>query len=927
MTFDPASIDSRAEELTSLRRQVQILEDRIAHLTAEKDKTDKTLRDNEAKLRQVIDLVPHFIFAKDRCGRFILVNKAVADAYGTSVENLLGKSDADFNPNQEEVDHFLNDDLQVIDSGVAKIIPEEKITDAQGQLHFLQTTKIPFHLSSTGDAAILGVSTNITERRKVELALEEKERFFRAILNNLTDMIFILNEEGIVSFATSSATKLLGYPDDYFTGQNPFSLIHPDDLPAVIADFRDVALSVQDGIPTAFRFRKANGSWVHVEALGQNLLADPYIRGIIITARDISLQEGIREQWYQSLAVNRAMIDAMHNAALIMDLRGKILATNHFVSKALGKDVKELVGDNLYECLPPEWMPVWKGNIEKVIDTRRACGFEKVIDDRYFYNDIHPIFDKEGKLIQIAIFQYEITRYKKAEERIKAEQLFLRQVIDAVPAFIGVRDVAGCYELVNVAIANAYGTTVENIIGKTDVDLNIPADEAARFLRNDQEVMKTGTAKFIVEEKCTYADGSVHWLSTYKVPLTDGKGNCSRILAVAMDRTHLKEAEEERKKLQDQLLQSQKMEAIGAMSSGMAHDFNNILMGIQGFISLLLYELSGDHPHRSKLENMELYIKRGAELTRQLLGFAQGGKYNVQPTNFNTFLEKSAELFSRTRKEIWIHKRFDDSLWNVEIDQGQMDQVFLNLFINAAQAMKEGGNLYLETRNIVFQENEVKPVGIQGGKYIKIAVTDEGVGMEKEVLDRIFEPFFTTKAKGVGTGLGLASAYGIVKNHKGVIHAYSEKGKGTTFNIYLPSSDKLPQAEEEQEHKLAAGTETILVVDDEQMNIIVIKEMLEMLGYNIYAAGSGQEALAIYSERGAEIDMVVMDMIMPGIGGGKTFDYLKGINPNVKVLLASGYSANGEASSIMGRGCRGFIQKPFQLHELTARIRKILDEP
>jgi len=927
MTFDPTNIDRYTEELTFLRRQVQSLEDRLAHLTAQEDAKEKSIRENEAKLRQIIDLVPHFIFAKDRSGRFILVNKAVADAYGTTVENLIGKSDADFNPNRDEVEHFLRDDRQVIESGVVKIIPEEKITDANGQLHVLQTTKIPFHLSSTGTAAILGVSTDITERRKVEQALEEKEQLFRAILNNLTDMIFILNEDGIVSFATSSAAKFLGYPDNFFNGCNPFSLIHPDDLPAVVADFRDLALSVQDGIPTAFRFRKADGSWVHVEALGQNLLAHPYIRGIVITARDISVRVRIQEQWYQSLAVNRAMIDAMHNAALIMDVKGKILATNRFVSKALGKDVKELVGDNLYDCLPSEWKPIWAEHIQKVIDTGRACGFEKVIDDRYFFNDVHPILDNDGKLLQIAIFQYEITRYKKAEERIKAEQLFLRQVIDAVPAFIGVRDAEGRYELANVAVANAYGTTVENMIGKKDRDLNVPADEFESFLNDDREVMQSRTAKYVAEEKITHADGSTHWLSTYKVPLIESNGDCSRVLAVAVDRTHLKEAEEERNKLQEQLLQSQKMEAIGAMSSGMAHDFNNILMGIQGFISLVLFELADEHPHRKKLENIELYIKRGADLTRQLLGFAQGGKYDVQPTNFNAFLEKSAGMFARTHKEIWIHKRFEESLWNVEIDQGQMDQVFLNLFINAAQSMQEGGNLYLETRNVFFPENELKPVGIHGGKYIKISVTDEGVGMEKEVLDRIFEPFFTTKPKGVGTGLGLASAYGIIKNHKGVIHVYSEKGKGTTFNIYLPSSDKLVQAEEKQEQHLAAGTETILIVDDEQINVIVMKEMLEMLGYNIYAAGSGQEALAIYSERGAGIDLVIMDMIMPGIGGGKTFDYLKGINPNVKVILASGYSVNGEARSIMDRGCRDFIQKPFQLHELTRRIRKVLDEP
>jgi two-component system, cell cycle sensor histidine kinase and response regulator CckA len=925
MTFDPANIDMHAEELASLRRQVQVLEDRIAHLTAEQDRKDKTLRDNEAKLRQVIDLVPHFIFAKDRQGRFILVNKAVADAYGTSVENLIGKSDADFNPNREEVAHFLKDDLQVIDNGIAIIIPEEKITDARGKVRFLQTTKIPFHLSSTGAEAILGVSTDITGLKTVELTLEEREHHFHAILQNLSDMIFIFDKEGLITFATPSAAKGLGYAEQFLIGLNPFTLIHPDDLPLVKEAFKSVVFSTNTGIPTIFRLRKADGSWAYLETIGQNLLAHPTIHGIVISARDISQRIDIQEKWYESLAVNRALIDAMHNAAVLMDTEGRILAANRFVATALKKEVRELVGDNFYNCLPPEWLSVWTEHLQKVKETGRSSRFERIINDRYFHNDIHPIFDKEGKLIQISIFQYEITRYKKAEKRIKAEQHFLRQIIDAVPAFIGVRDAEGRYELANVAVADAYGTTVENIIGKTDIELKVPVAEAERFLNDDREVIQTGTSKYIVDEKCTYGDGSLHWLSTYKVPLIDSKGGCSRILAVAMDRTHLKETEEEREKLQDQLLQSQKMEAIGSMSSGMAHDFNNILMGIQGFVSLLLYELSADHPHRSKLESIELYIKRGAELTRQLLGFAQGGKYDVKPTNLNAFLEKSVEMFSRTRKEIWIHRRFEEQLWNVEIDQGQMDQVFLNLFINASQAMAEGGNLYLETRNVVFQENEVKPVGIHGGKYIKLSITDEGVGMEKEVLDRIFEPFFTTKPKGVGTGLGLASAYGIIKNHKGVIHAYSEKGKGTTFSIYLPSSDKLPQTEEEQEHHLAAGTETILIVDDEQMNIVVIREMLEMLGYNIYAAGSGQEALAIYSERGDEIDLVVMDMIMPGIGGGKTFDYLKGINPNVKVILASGYSVNGEARSIMERGCLDFIQKPFQLHELTGRIRKVLD--
>jgi two-component system, cell cycle sensor histidine kinase and response regulator CckA len=766
-------------------------------------------------------------------------------------------------------------------------------------------------------------------RRRVQ-ALEGEEHRLHTIIQNLSDMIFILDEQGVIKYATPSAFKVLGYSEQYLVGQNYFSLVHPDELPLVEDEFKGMVLSVNNGIPTLFRFRKADGACVYVEAIGKNLIAHPSIRGIVITARDISRRIDIQEKWHASLAVNRTLIDAMHHAALLMDTEGKILAANRFAGKSLKKEVQELVGNNLFNCLPPEWLPVWTNHVQKVKETGCSSGFEKNINGRNFYNDMHPIFSKEGKLIQIASFQYEVARYKETKERIKVERRFLRQIIDAVPAFIAVRDAVGCYELVNAAIANAHGTTVENMVGKTDAELHISVDGFGSFLNDDREVMQSKAAKYIAEEKIIYADGSAHWFSTYKAPLTDDHGDGSRVLVVSMDRTHLKDAEEEAKNLQYQLLQSQKMEAIGAMSSGMAHDFNNILMGIQGFISLLLYELSADHPHRKKLENIELYIKRGADLTRQLLGFAQGGKYDVQSTNFNDFLGKSAEMFARTHKEIWIHKHFEEPLWKVEIDQGQMDQVFLNLFINAAQAMTEGGNLYLKTNNAVFQENDVKPIGIHEGEYVRISVTDEGVGMEKEVMDRIFEPFFTTKPKGVGTGLGLASVYGIVKNHKGAIHAQSEKGKGTTFDIYLPACNEDPQTEkgkEKEQSAIADGTETILIVDDEQINVAVMKEMLEMLGYHIYVAGSGQEALAIYSERGSEIDLIIMDMIMPGIGGGRTFDYLKGINPNVKVILASGYSVNGEARSIMDRGCRDFIQKPFQLHELAGRIRKVLDGP
>jgi PAS domain S-box-containing protein len=408
-------------------------------------------------------------------------------------------------------------------------------------------------------------------------------------------------------------------------------------------------------------------------------------------------------------------------------------------------------------------------------------------------------------------------------------------------------------------------------------------------------------------------------------PLLDDQGNLRKIIHIATDITYLKESEDEKKKLRNRLTQIQKMEAIGTLAGGIAHDFNNILMGLQGHISMFLHNMDPEHPYRVKLENMESYIRRGADLTKQLLGFARGGKYDVKPTNMNDLLGRSADLFGRTRKEISIYRSFSEDLWTVDVDQGQMDQVFLNLFVNASQAMPGGGHLDLQTENIVFSETDVPMVGVTKGRYVGISVTDDGVGMDKKTMDRIFEPFFTTKPKGMGSGLGLASAYGIVKNHGGGIHVYSEPEKGTTMKIYLPATEGQPLIGEKTKEEIFTGWETILVVDDEPINVSVMVEMLEMLHYRVLPAGSGQEAIAVYMEKRAEIDLVIMDMIMPGISGGRAFDILREINPDVAVILASGYSVEGEARMIINRGCRGFIQKPFHLQELSRKVREALD--
>ncbi|HUU39629.1 MAG TPA: response regulator, partial [Desulfatiglandales bacterium] len=267
-------------------------------------------------------------------------------------------------------------------------------------------------------------------------------------------------------------------------------------------------------------------------------------------------------------------------------------------------------------------------------------------------------------------------------------------------------------------------------------------------------------------------------------------------------------------------------------------------------------------------------------------------------------------------------------LWPVEADQGQMQQVLLNIYINAWHAMPGGGNLFIHTENVILDEKYIKPFKIKHGRYVKISITDTGIGMDEATKQKIFDPFFTTKEMGRGTGLGLASVYGIIKNHGGFINVYSVKGEGTTFNIYLPPSEKQAIKEEKAlDKKIMRGSETVLLVDDEDMLIVVGEKMLEELGYKVLTANSGAEAIEIYKKNQDKIDIALLDMVMPGIGGGETYDRLKKINPDIKVLLLSGYSINGQAVEILKRGCNGFLQKPFNLKVLSQKIKEICHGP
>lgn len=378
------------------------------------------------------------------------------------------------------------------------------------------------------------------------------------------------------------------------------------------------------------------------------------------------------------------------------------------------------------------------------------------------------------------------------------------------------------------------------------------------------------------------------------------------------------------KNLEIRLFNTQKLESLGTIASGIAHDFNNLLMAIQGNVSLMSLDIERNDPQYESLKNIEGCVKSGSELTRQLLGFAKGSRYELKPTDLNELIQKSSDMFGHTRKEIHIQTKFNPNLWPVEIDQGQITQALMNIYLNAWQAMPGGGDLVLVTENIEFDEVSAELSDLKPGRYVRIEITDDGIGMDEETLGRVFEPFFTTKEKGNGTGLGLTSAYGAISNHGGLINVSSSKGEGSTFSIYLRATDKKIKNEETHSEPLLRGEGTLLLVDDEEIILNIGVKLLQKLGYEVITARNGFEAIEIYEANRDSIDMVLLDLVMPGMDGGETYDRLKALNPDIKALLSSGYSVGGKASEILRRGCNGFLQKPYRIKALSIKIGEIL---
>ncbi|MFA6411091.1 MAG: PAS domain S-box protein [Syntrophales bacterium] len=631
------------------------------------------------------------------------------------------------------------------------------------------------------------------------------------------------------------------------------------------------------------------------------------------------------------------IINFLPDATFVIDKSGKVIAWNRSIEQLTGIPQAEMIAKSDYEYSIPfygERRPIMidlvllsdadfeKSNYDAFQRRGDTIFAEYYVPGAYagkgayLMGTASPLLDEEGNIVGAIESLRDVTGHKRLEEALRESEECFRALSENVPDIVFTMNLDGAITYVNPSWKRVLGHEKGEIIGHYFVDFAKEDDKSTyrrifKNFRNEGGNITNHIGVLLTKE------GMERELNINMAFNLNSKGQRIGVVNSMQDITEFRNME-------NKLNQARKMESIGTLAGGIAHNFNNLLMGIQGYASLMLLDLDQSHRHYEWLKRIEDQIASGASLTKQLLGFAQGGRYEVKPSNMNNVIVKTAMLFGRTNKDIDIHQRLEQCLWTVDVDRGQMEEVLLNLYVNASQAMPDGGDLYLETENVILDE-QAMPYTINAGKYVKVSITDTGTGMDEKTRAQIFDPFFTTKDMSRGAGLGLPMAYGIIKGHKGIIDVRSDPGHGTTFHIYLPVSGKEVVIEEPVSVEVIQRKETILLVDDENMTLEVTKELLESLGYRIYAAGSGQDAIALYVEKKDEIALVILDMIMPGISGGETFDRLRKIDADVRVILSSGYSLEGRAQQILDRGCNGFIQKPFNLDKLSAKVREILD--
>jgi two-component system cell cycle sensor histidine kinase/response regulator CckA len=706
--------------------------------------------------------------------------------------------------------------------------------------------------------------------------------------------------------------------------------LHPEDRARACAEAR-AALDCGSAYESEFRIVRRDGTVREIRSHGA-LQRDEYGKPLrlIGVSFDITEQKRVGAALQTAKEYAENLIETANTMVVVLDAEGRVRGFNEAAERITGYARGEIEGRSWFETLVPKerYPEVWRifgalrtgdlpRNFENPILTK--AGSERLI---VWQNS--PVRE-QGRIVGTVSFGIDVTERRRAEEALAREKSLLDELMTTIPDNIYFKDRESRFIKVNHALARWFGlSNPEEAIGKTDADF-FGGEHASQAYADEQRVMSTGKPLVGIEEKETWPDGRITWVSTSKVPIRNAAGDVMGLVGVSRDIT-------DRKELEEQLRQGQKMEAIGRLAGGVAHDFNNLLGVIIGCSEAVIKRLDGIDVNQAKLAEILKAAHRGADLTRQLLAFSRRQVLQSKAVDLSDVVSNLETMLRRLiGEDVVLTTVLSPGLGSVWADPGQIAQIIMNLAVNARDAMPAGGTLTIATENVELDEASAahRPPA-RAGRYVMLVVSDTGCGMDEEARAHIFEPFFTTKEAGKGTGLGLSTVYGIVKQSEGYIWVSSEPHLGTSFSIYLPRIDApatATPAREERGSPPRGGTETVLLVEDQTSLRDSMRDTLEDNGYTVLAAHDGVEALQIADEHAGPIHLMVTDVIMPGMSGPEAAMEIARSRRRVKVLYVSGYAEEAVVRhGDFGHGT-AFLPKPFTTHTLLRRCRELLDPP
>lgn len=814
---------------------------------------------------------------------------------------------------------------QTISAGVGqrveyRLFCADKMTrHVECQMNLLQDASPPMRL--------VVVSRVISKRKRAEDALRENVKHFRALVENISDAISLINPYGIVLYTSRSTRRVLGYYMNEFVGRNIFELIHPEDLAHAISHFNTLKQKSYSTTYFQFRMRHKDATWHWMEGVGNNLMADPSVKAIVFNYRDITTRKQAEEELKQSEERYREMFKKNQAIKLLIDpATAEIIDANSAAADFYGygiDELKELLITDI-DTQPSEDVMREIGRAALEQQTYHSAQ-HRMRDGRIRRVDIYssPITAKSRRLLYSII--HDVTERYEATQQLSAEKERLLVTLRSIGEGVITTDTNGKMVLMNRVAENLTGWTQEEAFGmpiETILSL-VTADHSGRISNPVEAVLATGQPTSDIRPIILQArSGKECRIVESAAPIVAEDGAFIGVVLVIRDIS-------ERLKMEEELQKVRNIESIGILAGGIAHDFNNILSAILGNITLakLKLETSGKEKITEFLTSSEKAALRAKHLTQQLLTFSKGGSPVKKTASISELLKESAS-FSLTGSNVRSQCMIADDLWAVEIDEGQMNQVINNMVINAQQAMPEGGIIRLKAENVVV-ETEHETLGLPAGfsKFVRISIEDQGSGIRQEHLSKIFDPYFTTKD--TGSGLGLATSYSIIRNHQGAITVESEWGKGTTFHIYLPAAKSAAVMRPGLDH-LGTNARRVLVMDDEDDIRMMATHMLEHLGYDGLAARNGEETIETFQSArrgGNPIDLVIMDLTIPGgLGGKETVRRLQEIDPNVRVVVSSGYSQDPVMSEYRKYGFTNVLPKPYHLEDLSRLLKNLFPD-